>query len=181
MNRRLVLLISIAGLLGAYVAGGELFTGSDPERATGTGDENQSGPAAPATASGPSAKLNPLEGLAPESFSAMLERPLFNPGRTPRPVEAPPPPPPSPEETPPPPEPVVTGPNGQDFKLIAIAAGPFGRVAALRLAVSGEVLHLREGDRVNAWTVIAVNDRSIVIGTTENNVTLRLFERDESL
>ena len=108
----------------------------------------------------------------------MLERPLFNPGRAERPPEPPPEPPPPPppvEELPPemPPEP--PGPVAQDFALIAVAAGPSGRVAAVRLAATGEVLYLREGQPVQSWNVMKVNDRSVVIGTPGSNVEITLF------
>ena len=177
MNRRLLLLIGVAVLLGTYVVGGKLFKGPDLERATGLDQENQSASAALMTEPGPPAELNPLEGLRAESFSALLERPLFNPGRMPRPEVSLPPP--VVEEPPPAVEPVAVGPNAQDFKLLAIAVGPAGRVAALRLAASGEVLYLREGNPVETWTVIAMTDRALVIGTSEINVTLNLFEEDQ--
>jgi hypothetical protein len=40
--------------------------------------------------------LNPLQALDAGRFTAMLERPLFNPGRAERPPEPPPEPPPPP-------------------------------------------------------------------------------------
>lgn len=190
MNHRVFLLIGLAVLLGAHVAGEGLFTGSGSAPITEVGSEQQSSPAAPppepvAAAMmppGAPAKLNPLEGLAAKSFSAMLERPLFNPRRSPRPEAPPPPPPPTPlpEEPPVAADPVSLGPDAQDFKLLAIATGPSGRVVALRLAASGEVLYLRKGNSVDAWTVIDVNDKSLVLGTPENNVTLSLFEEEQS-
>lgn len=179
MNLRLPLLISVAGLLGAYVAVGDRLSGSDPGRGTSADVAMPSAEAPGGTPPGRSQKLNPLEGLTPDSFGAVIERPLFNPGRAPRPIEAPPPAPPA-EEAQPPPAPVATGPNPQDFKLLAIASGPSGKVAALRLAASGEVLYLREGSTVDAWTVVTVDDRSLVIGTAEDNITLNLFEDEEA-
>lgn len=180
MTRRVLVLIGVAGLLAAYVLGERLFPGPSLDPATSVSRENQQPPEASMRAPGPPAKLNPLEGLAEGSFSAMLERPLFNPGRSPRPQAPPPPPPPPPPEEPPPAaEPVMAGPVAEDFKLLAVATGPSGPVAALRLAASGEVLYLRKGHTLDAWTVIDVTDRAVVIGTPDNpddNVTLTLFE-----
>jgi hypothetical protein len=127
-------------------------------------------------ATGAPVKLNPLQDLNTGRFTAMLERPLFNPGRAGRPPEPPPAPPPPPvEELPPemPPEP--PGPAAQDFALIAVAAGPSGHVAAVRLSATGEVLYLREGQPVLSWNVMKVNDRSVVIGTPGSNVEITLF------
>lgn len=169
MSRNLKMLGAIAVLLAAYAAYDWLGR-TEPDAVVPavapTGGADQGG----------AAKLNPLEGLSPGSFAAVLERPLFNPGRAPRPAEPPPPPPqpeqPPPPETPPPPP----MPNAADYALLAVAGGPSGRVAAIRLAATGEVAYLREGQPVGDWTVVSVGDRSVVIGTPENNVTLNLFE-----
>jgi len=169
MSRNLKVLGGIAVLLAAYAAYDWLGR---------TGPETVLPAVAPSgsVAQGDAAKLNPLEGLSPDSFAAVLERPLFNPGRAPRPAE-PPPPPPQPEPPPPPetpsPEPM---PNAADYALLAVAGGPSGRVAAIRLSATGEVVYLREGQPVGEWTIVSVGDRSVVIGTPENNVTLNLFE-----
>lgn len=176
MSRNLAILSVIALLLGAYAAydwlsGGASFMGEGtqtpaPETAASTGSP----------AGGAAAKLNPLEGLTAERFAAVLEKPLFNPGRAPRPAEAPPPPPPPEDQPPPEAPPEAPVPNAEDYALLAVAAGPSGHVAALRLAATGEVLYLREGQPIGEWTVVSVSDRSIVIGTPDNNVTLNLFQ-----
>lgn len=177
MNRNLIVLSAIALLLGAYVAADWLPGGWS---LTGAPSGNTAAQATPASADAAQAslvKLNPLEGLSAESFAAVLEHPLFNPGRAPRPVDPPPPPPPPPVDAPPPEEPMApAGPSAGDFALLAVAGGPSGHVAALRIAATGEVLYLREGQPVAEWTLISVSDRSVVIGTPENNVTLNLFE-----
>lgn len=177
MNRRLILLGAVAALLAAFV----LADGQWPFPALTGPEMKDAAPEAPqASLATGGLKLNPLEGLAAQSFAAFHERPLFNPGRAPRPVEAPPPPPPlAPEEPPPPP--VVeapSGPNPEDFQLLAIAAGPKGRVAALRVNETGEVLYLREGQPVLNWNVLAVEDRKVTIGTPEASIELGLFETD---
>jgi hypothetical protein len=132
------------------------------------------------SAGGKPALLNPLEGLVDENFTAMLERPLFNPGRAGRPPEPPPEPPPPPvEELLPGPPPEPAGPVAEDYVLVAVAAGPAGRVAAVRLAATGEVLYLREGQPIQDWNVVAVDERSVVIGSPENNVEIVLFDSGE--
>ena len=179
MNRRLLLLGSVALVLGLVFlldqgrsppdSGGEVPAppSEQPQPSAGEGSATQ-------------AMLNPLETLEASKFTAMLERPLFNPGRAERPPEPPPEPPPPPVEEPPPempPEP--QGPIAEDFMLVAVAAGPRGRVAALRLAATGEVLYVREGQPVQSWNVLAVNDRSVVIGTPESNVEITLFDSEK--
>jgi hypothetical protein len=176
MNRRLLLLIAVAVLLGSFL----LFDrgGLPPagEREVSTPVAEYTPPPADA-AGGGQATLNPYQGLAERSFTNMLERPLFNPGRAGRPPEpvrtesevA------APELPPEPP-----APQAEDFMLVAVAAGPSGRVAAVRLASTGDVLYLRPGQPVDGWTVLAVNDRSVVIGTAERNVEVTLFDRDDT-
>ena len=70
--------------------------------------------------------------------------------------------------------------DAKDYKLLAVAGGPSGRVAALRVVATGEVLYLRAGQPVDAWTLLSIDAKSAVIGTPEQNVTLRLFEADAS-
>jgi hypothetical protein len=182
MNRRLLLLIAVAVLLGSFL----LFDGGGlppaGERAVSTPAAEYTPPPADAVDGGP-ATLNPYQGLAERRFTNMLERPLFNPGRAGRPPEpvqtesevAAPELPPEPPQPPEPP-----APQAEDFMLVAVAAGPAGRVAAVRLASTGDVLYLRPGQPVDGWTVLAVNDKSVVIGTAERNVEVTLFDRDDT-
>lgn len=170
MNKRLAGLIAVAAVLGGYAA----FEAIKPS----TPDPDVAVPAAETTAArSADVKVNPLEGLDPQSFTAIIERPLFNPSRQPRPpapvvtpepvVEQPP------VEEPPPPPP--QGPGPEDYKLLGVASGPVGRVAAVRVAASGEVVYLRKGDSLDSWSVIDVADRSVAIGTPETSVTYSLF------
>lgn len=172
MNNRLVGLTALAAVLAGYVA----YEGLGLTGPTGSGD------APPATVApvraGP-VKLNPLEGIDPRSFPAIVERPLFNPSRQPRPAEpeAPPPPPDqSTIEEPPPPPPAPEGPGPGDYKLLGVSSGPDGRIAALRVAATGDVVYLRQGESIDSWSVIDVGDRSVAIGKPENPVTFNLFE-----
>jgi hypothetical protein len=109
----------------------------------------------------------------------MLERPLFNPGRAARQPEPPPAAPPPPVEQPPPAMPAEPqGPAAQDFVLVAVSAGPKGRVAVVRITATGEVLYLREGQPVQTWSVMSVKDRSVMIGTAGSNVEFVLFDKE---
>jgi hypothetical protein len=172
-----------AAVLGAYVLIGEggvlsgLWQPSPPERGAAEPVAVQDA-AVPGGAPREGVKLNPLEGLDAQSFPAIVEQPLFNPGRAPRPAEVPPPvedPAPVPEPAPEP-MPEAAGPVAADYRLLAVSSGPAGRVAALRFNQTGEVLYLREGQDVEQWKVLAVGPRSITIGTPEQNVELVMFE-----
>ena len=182
MNRRLLLMSAAAALLGAYVLLGEGGLLSHLLESPGADQSSQAGAGVEKlTANGkPRAgiKLNPLEGLDPQSFAAIAEQPLFNPGRLPRPAEPPPPPE---VAAPPPPEPEAEnpGPLPEDYKLLAVSSGPAGRIAALRLNQTNEVVFLHEGEDVQSWKVLAVNPRSIVIGTPEQNIELGMFANDD--
>jgi hypothetical protein len=177
VNRRLVLLGSVAVVMGLVLL---LDKGALPV----SGSSGRPAPAMEQTmlAAGDvppgQAILNPLAGLDAASFTAMLDRPLFNPGRAARPPEPPPEPAPPPPVEEPPPElpPAPSGPVAEDFVLVAVSSGPSARIAALRLAATGEVLYLREGQPVQSWNVMAVNERSVVIGTPESNVEIMLFD-----
>lgn len=172
MNTRLAALAAVAVLLGGYLVVQEL----DPFHMNSASQAPATDAATQATTA---AKLNPLDGLDPETFTAIVERPLFNPSRAPRPEEpvAPPPPPEQPVvQQPPPPPPTPQGPGPEDYKLLGVSAGPDGRIAALRIASSGEVVYLRKGESVENWSVMDVGDRSVAIGTPQSAVTFSLFD-----
>lgn len=172
VNTRLVALSAVAALLGGYV----LVEGFGSFAPGGSGQAPAVDTAAPRVAA---AKLNPLDGLDPESFSAIVEKPLFNPTREPRPQApvAPPPPPEQPvAQQPPPPPPAPQGPGPEDYKLLGVSVGPDGRIAALRVASSGEVVYLRKGESVDNWSVVDVGDRSVAIGNPDSPVTYSMFD-----
>lgn len=169
MNTRLAGLGVLAVLLGGYLAVEELglFQSAEPVQVAS--------PAATPAASA-AMKLNPLQGLDPANYPAIVEKPLFNPSRRPPPAESAPPPPaeqPVAEEPPPPPAPA--GPGPEDYKLLGVSAGPDGRIAVLRIAASDDVVYLRQGETIDSWTVIDIGDRSVEIGTPENPVTFSMF------
>ena len=131
MNKRLAGLAAAAALLGGYLA----FDGI-PSLAPGGGEQPVTSAGAPRTGE---VKLNPLEGLDPESFAAIVDQPLFNPSREPRPPVPVTPPAPEVEQPvmePPPPPPPPQGPGPEDYKLLGVSAGPDGRIAALRIAAT---------------------------------------------
>lgn len=166
MNRRLVGLSAVAVLLGGYLLSQNLGLLQQNE-----GDVPV---AVPAQRQPGTVKLNPLQGLDPKSSAAVLERPLFNPGRRPRPPV--PLPEPVVEQSVQEPPPPLAGPGPEDYKLLGVAIGPEGRIAALRVTASGEVVYVRKGEPIDSWSVVEVSDRTVAIGKVESPVTFRMFE-----
>jgi hypothetical protein len=177
VNRRLVGLAAVAALLGGYLT----YEGFGPAGTGPGGDAASSNGGAPRAVT---IKLNPLQDLDADAYPDIVARPLFNPSRQPRPAAPPAPPPPPVVEQPvveqPPPPPPPQGPGPDDYKLLGVSSGPDGRIAALRIAASGDVVYLRKGEGVDQWSVVDVGERSIVIGTSENPVTYSLFANTES-
>ena len=176
MNGRLAWLSLAAAALGAYLLlEGPLHM---PLQMLESGGKNDGAvPIVAPNASGPGQpELNPLHGLVADRFRAIIERPLFNPSREPRPIEPPAPPPAPPVEAQPTEAAPPSGPSAEDFNLLAVSTGPKGHVAVLRIVASGEVLYLREGHLMETWTLLSVSERSVVVGTAEHNVTISLFE-----
>jgi hypothetical protein len=173
VNRRLVGLGAVAAALGGYLVV-ENPSRFQPGPAV-TPVAGTAAPHAPGTV-----KLNPLQDLDPQAYGNVLDRPLFNPGRRARPPEPEPVPQPvveQPVEQPPPPP---QGPGPDDYKLLGVASGPDGRVAAIRIAASGQVVYLRKGGTIDSWTVLDVADRSVAIGTAENPVTFGMFANTDA-
>ena len=176
MNRRLLGLAGLAALLGGYLVYDNIGAFQGP--ASG----NAPAPAALAARSG-TVKLNPLQGLDPQAFAAIVERPLFNPSRQPRPAAQPvaveqPPAAPPPVAEPPPAAP--QGPGPEDYKLLGVATGPDGRIAAVRIAASGEVVYVRKGESIENWIVVDVGDRSVAIGAADSPVTYGMFAKADA-
>lgn len=181
MNRRLVLLFVSAAALAAYAVLGDdnNFIASlvGPEKAISAG-----GPPAVAVSSEADkplqhVALNPLGGLAAQSLSAIVERPLFNPTRAPAPA-----PPPAPVEEAPPvqvADPVVAAApvNPEDFTFIAVASGDGERTAVLRWNPTGEVFHLRKGEAMLEWQVASIGARDVKLERGDQSLDLKLFDR----
>ncbi|WP_421693557.1 hypothetical protein [Aestuariivirga sp.] len=172
MNTRLVGLAAVALLLGGFVL---VENFGLPILFSSTSEALETKSEAPLA--NEAIKFNPLQGLDPQAYAAILERPLFNPGRAPRPPEPVAPPEPVVQEpvveTPPPPP---AAPDPGDYKLLGIAEGPNGSAAAIKVSASGEVLYLRKGQPVDAWTIVDIGPRYVQIGTPENPVKFSLFE-----
>jgi hypothetical protein len=166
MNRRLVLLSSVALVLFIVLL---LDRGVAPPSVEPVAPVGAVEPPEASLDAAAETPLNPLESMIPESFAVMLERPLFNPTRSGPLEEAP-----AAEPLPAAPD-APQGPQAEDFKLVAISAGPSGRVAVLRLAATGDVLYLREGQPLQSWSVLSVGEQSVVVGTAQSSIELKLF------
>jgi hypothetical protein len=175
MNRRLLLLIAAATGLAVYVANGE--GGRLMARLTDQGAEalppRNAGKPAPSKSMANPVALNPLSELKAASLDEITNRPLFNPLRKPAP-----PPPPAAADAPVEAEPVQeAGVNPDDFALLAIASGDFGRTAVVRWNPTNEVSHLKLGQQLSGWEITEVGDREVTIGRDGKILVLKLFEK----
>jgi general secretion pathway protein N len=180
-NRRLLLLIACAAALAAYA----VWSGSAGSLLTlvGGGDA-----AAVAESPAPAAQivvgnravepvpLNPLSGIAVEQFAEIVNRPLFNPTRTP-------PPPPVEDVAPA----AVAQPATQDaakpedFTLLAVAIDDNARIAMLRWNKTNEVFHLKQGQYLSDWELLSIGEREVTIGRDDVLFSLKLFARARPL
>jgi general secretion pathway protein N len=123
--------------------------------------------------------LNPLSEITLESLSGFRDRPLFTPARRP---PAPPQAEPEPEpdvaavEPEPEPEPEVEIPA---VTLSGVVEIDSDRVAMLRDPSGVSTLSVRVGDPVEAWTVAAIEDASIVLEYEDRRHEIRLFQPGE--
>lgn len=105
-------------------------------------------------------ELPPLEYLR-----ATRERPLFNPTRRPLQIVAEP-------EAPP----LIVESVALPFELTGIALGDDVRLAILHNKTTNDEVRLREGDKIEDWTIEAVADRFIVLRGDGRRVRLWLFD-----
>jgi len=181
-NRRLLLLVACAAALAAYA----VWSGSAGSLLTlaGAGDAATVAEApAPQVAESimPSEPipLNPLAAVTVEQFAEIVDRPLFNPTRTPppppvqdaEPAEVAGPAPPAPEESAKP----------EDFTLLAVAVADDSRIAMLRWNKTNEVFHLKQGQFLSDWELRSVGEREVTIGRNDVSFSLKLFERARRL
>lgn len=179
-NRRLLLLIACAAALAAYA----VWSGSAGSllMLAGAGDaaavaEAPAPRVAESKMSSEPIPLNPLAAVTVEQFAEIVDRPLFNPTRTPPPVEdaAPAqvagPAPPAPEESAKP----------EDFTLLAVAVADDSRIAMLRWNKTNEVFHLKQGQFLSDWELRSVGEREVTIGRNDVSFSLKLFERARRL
>ncbi|MGQ0486255.1 MAG: hypothetical protein ACT4SY_12995 [Hyphomicrobiales bacterium] len=179
-NRRLLLLLACAAALAAYA----VWSGSAGSLLTLAGGGDAAAVAeAPTTAAqisqgnGPAASvpLNPLSGIAVEQFAEIVNRPLFNPTRTPppppvedvAPVEVAAPAPAAPQDT----------VKAEDFTLLGVAIDDDARIAMLRWNKTNEVFHLKQGQFFSDWELRSVGEREVTIGRDDVSFSLKLFER----
>ncbi len=174
-NRRLLLLSVCAAALAAYAVwsgavGGLLRLAGGGDRAT-VAEAPAQAPAGgkPAEA----VPLNPLAGIAIDSFAAIVDRPLFNPSRAPpppveniAPVEVAGPQPAAPRDT----------AKAEDFTLLAIAIADDARIAMLRWNKTNEVFHLKQGQFLSDWELRSVGEKDVTIGRDDVAFSLKLFE-----
>lgn len=173
INRRLVLLLALAGGLAAYVVseGGLL-----PNVATQSATPPQGG-AATAIEAPPKSRIigNPLAPLDPAAVNEITARPLFNPTRAPAPAPAP-----EPVQVEAPkaePEPEVAKINPDDFTLLAIATGVNGPTAVIRWNPTGEVFRLKRGQTMTGFQVAAIGNRELTVSRDGQSVELKLFQK----
>ena len=176
-NRRLLLLIACAALLAVYAvwsgAAGDLLALAGGGRAVAVADVPLPQVAENSTPAEP-VPLNPLAGIAVDSFGEIVDRPLFNPTR------APPPPPVeniAPVEAAAPAPPPQDSAQAQDFTLLAIAIADDSRIALVRSNKTNEVFHLKQGQYLSDWELRSVGEKEVTIGRNEESFSLKLFDR----
>ncbi len=180
-NRRLLLLIACAAALAAYA----VWSGSAGSllMLAGAGDaaavaEAPAPRVAESKMSSEPIPLNPLAAVTVEQFAEIVDRPLFNPTRTPpppvedaAPAQVAGPAPPAPEESAKP----------EDFTLLAVAVADDARIAMLRWNKTNEVFHLKQGQFLSDWELRSVGEKEVTIGRNDVSFSLKLFERARPL
>ena len=136
---------------------------------------------APAAADAPMARpvaaLNPLSGLNAEAFTAIVERPLFNPTRRPAP-------PPAPEvepvvelsEEPPPAVAAEPEVKPEDFSLLAITSVDGTATALVRWNPTNQVYQVKQGQPVSDWQLLKIGALDVTLGRDGKTLQLKLFQ-----
>lgn len=175
-NRRLILLIACAAVLAAYAVWSGSLNGLRTLAGGKAAAVAEVQPPQPAASGAPAeaAPLNPLAGLAAESFGEFVDRPLFNPTRKP-------PPPVEDVEAAAVAEPQVAAPQAgaraEDFTLLAVAVAGDVRIAVLRWNKTNEVYHLKQGQLLEDWELRSVGEKDVTVGRDEVSFLLKLFDR----
>lgn len=105
---------------------------------------------------------------AADEYSAIIERPLFSPGRKPPEGEVVAPAPESNE---------ADGDAGREIILTGTATDQADRAAAiLHDAAQGINFQVRVGDKVDGWTIKAIQPRAVTLSTETQEVTVTLDE-----
>ena len=176
MNRKLLLLVATAVGLALYLANGEgarLMERLTEPDATALPQRNAGQPAVAKPAANP-VSLNPRSDLTAVALDEIVNRPLFNPLRRPAPPE-----PAAVAEAPVEAEPVAQeeSVNPDDFALLAIASGAFGRTAVVRWNPTNEVLHLKQGQSLTGWEITIIGDREVTVARDGQSLVLKLFQK----
>ena len=173
MNMRLLLLTGVAVILGGVVlldpfgadpAGSDAAPETRPGATANTATRSAPDPAAPVEAAGPF-----LPGF--ERYRVIEQRPLFaadrRPPRQDRPVTREPEPRAEPQPSRPP-----------DFLITGVVAGPEGRGAAL-IQYRGESQRLQVGDRIEGWTLEAVEAGAVIVSRDDESWRLPVGPRED--
>ena len=128
-------------------------------------------PAGGGQPAGAGANATPRELPPIETFSAMIDHPLFAATRRPPGMG-------SIEEEPPPPEDSALPPPPEDniadrYRLVGTVQEG-GRITALLAATNGSFVRVRRGDRVESWTVGAINRQRVLMVKGESAAELTL-------
>jgi hypothetical protein len=113
------------------------------------------------------ASVNPLSGISLESLREIIERPLFNQSRAPKPK-------PQVEVVEAPAEPEATA---EDFTLLGIVVANNGTTALLRWNKTNEIFRLKTGQSFSDWQVTEIGPKSVVIKNKELSFPLTLFSQ----
>lgn len=177
-NRRLLLLVACAAALAAYAvwsgsAGSLLTLAGGGDAAAVAVTPAPAAEIAQGNRAAESVPLNPLSGIAVEQFAEIVNRPLFNPTRTP--------PPPRVEDVAPAavaqPTPPEDTAKAEDFTLLAVAIDDDARIAMLRWNKTNEVFHLKQGQFLSDWELRSIGEREVTIARDDVSFSLKLFER----
>jgi hypothetical protein len=169
ISRRLVIGISAACIVMAGVAFEFLAPHtSQPNHLEQTASQARSQPNnAERHSSSQFASVNPLANLALSSLKEMIERPLFNKTRAPKPPHV--------MAEQPPDEPQEQQGAPEDFTLLGVVIASGGKTALLRLNKTNEVVRLKDGQMFTDWLVTEIGPRYIVIKKADQVFTIKLF------
>lgn len=168
MNRRLVILLGVAVVLGSIYAATQLGGSGDTVRAIAPGGAAApSGPVrTPAIAQEEGPFLPPMS-----SFQAIESRPLFRADRR-RPAVVVEQPVQTPVQTP------VTNDGPPDLIVVSVVTGPNGRSAAT-IRQGDETRRVYAGDTIDGWRIDAIRPDGVEISRNRERWALPVGEPEE--
>jgi hypothetical protein len=168
MNRRLVILVGVAVVLGGIYAATRLGGSGDTVRAIAPG--GATAPAGPVRTLPIAQEDGPF--LPPmSSFQAIESRPLFRADRR-RPAVVVEQPVEQPVRTP------VTSDGPPDLIVVSVVTGPNGRSAAT-IRQAGETRRVYAGDTVDGWRIDAIRPDGVEISRDRERWALPVGEPEE--